>query len=73
MIVEFILTFDFWQTNNASLLEDIEVWSMKYYIGLQVVDGKDPGQLLIYFSPKVMILFFVMNLMQNEIALGLFD
>ena len=71
MIVEFLLTFDFWQSNNA--FESIQDWSMKYYIGLQVVDGKDPGQLFIYFSPKVMILFFVMNLMQNEIALGLFD
>ena len=44
-----------------------------YYIGLKIVTGNDAGELFQHFAPKVFILFFVMNLMQNEIALGLFD
>jgi len=39
MITEFVLTFDFWHRNNDSLFEAIREWSMRYYIGLQVVNG----------------------------------
>lgn len=42
-------------------------------MGLEVVSGNSAKDLFEHFAPKVFILFFVMNLMQNEIALGLFD
>ena len=45
----------------------------KYYLGLKVVEGNSAIALLIHFTPKVLILYTVMNSMLNEISLGLFD
>jgi hypothetical protein len=74
MILEFILSLGFWEdVSNSRFTDEFTKWSDMYYIGIVIVQGKDAGGLFSHFAPKVFMLFFVMNLMQNEMALGLFN